>query len=251
MVKIVPLDKERHAGKGWVRPVGYNFAAGETLVPLSGSELSHAVSAMPIGFIERGGHYAPVALMGLTKEANVFVGPAGQWLGGYVPAVLRSYPFSLGRAAGREQPVVCIDEDSGLVVDETAPNAETFFDAAGNPSPTTNSITEFLQRIEQDQTTTDLAVAALAEAHVLKPWALTVPVGEQQITVEGLYQVDEAALNRLDDATFLKLRKTSGLPVAYAQLLSTGQVSVLARFNLIQKQLLQSGQTTAQSPVSQ
>jgi hypothetical protein len=189
--------------------------------------------------------------MGLTKEANVFVGPAGQWLGGYVPAVLRSYPFSLGRVAGRDQPVVCIDEDSGLVVDETAPNAETFFDAAGNPSSTTNSVTEFLQRIEQDQTPTDLAVAALAEAHVLKPWALTVPVGEQQITVEGLYQVDEAALNRLDDASFLKLRKTSGLPVAYAQLLSTGQVSVLARFNLIQKQLLQSGQAAAQSPVSQ
>ena len=47
---------------------------------------------------------------------------------------------------------------------------------------------------------------------MIKPWALTVPVGEQQITVEGLHQVDEAALNRLDDATFLKLRKTSGLP---------------------------------------
>ena len=64
-------------------------------------------------------------------------------------------------------------------------------------------------------------------------------------------QVDEAALNRLDDATFLKLRKTSGLPVAYAQLLSTGQINVLARLNLIQQQLLQPGQAGAELPVTQ
>jgi hypothetical protein len=251
MVNIVPLDKERHAGKGWVRPVGYNFAAGDTLVPLSASEFALAVPAMPIGFIERGGHYAPVALMGLTKEANVFVGPAGQWLGGYVPAVLRSYPFSLRRVEAQEQPIVCIDEDSGLVVEETAPNAEKFFDAAGNPAPTMNWVAELLHRIEQDQTATDLAVAALAEARLIKPWALTVPMGKQQVTVNGLHQVDEAALNRLDDASFLKLRKTSGLPVAYAQLLSTGQINVLARLNLIQQQLLQSGRAGAELPVTQ
>jgi hypothetical protein len=251
MVNIVPLDKGRHAGKGWLRPVGYDFAAGDTLIPLSGSEFSHAVAAMPVGFIERGGRYTLVALTGLTKEANAFVGPGGQWLGGYVPAILRGYPFSLGRSEGRKQPIVCIDEDSGLIVDETATNAEAFFDTAGNPSPTTSWITEFLNRIDQDQTTTDLAVAALAEAGVLRPWALTVPVGKQQITVGGLHQVDESALNRLDDVTFLKLRKTSGLLVAYAQLLSAGQVNVLARLNLIQQQLLQSGQPVVESLVPQ
>jgi hypothetical protein len=251
MVNIVPVDKERHAGKGWVRPVGYNFAAGDTLAPLSGSELAQAVAAMPIGFVEHDGRYILVALTGLTQGTNVFVGPAGQWLCGYVPAVLRSYPFFLRRLEGSEQSLVCIDEDSGLLVDDTMQNVEKFFDADGGPSPTTNWITEFLHRIQQDQTTTDLAVAALAEADVIKPWGLTVPIGKQQVTVNGLHQIDEAALNRVDDATFLKLRKASSLIVAYAQLLSMGQVNVLARLSLIQQQLMQPGQDSSSAPLSQ
>ena len=250
MVNVVPLDQKRHAGKGWIRPVGYNFAAGDTLAPLSGSEFAHAVLAMPIGFIDRAGHYLPVALMGLTKGTNIFVGPTGQWLGGYVPAVLRSYPFSLGRIEGREQPIVCVDEDSGLIVEETAPNAEKFFDADGRPSPTTNWITDILHRIEQDQAATNLAVAALTEARVIRPWALSIPVGKQQVTVNGLHQFDETALNRLEDEIFLKVRKALGLLVAYAQLLSMAQVNVLARLSLIQQQLLEPGEGSTETPLS-
>lgn len=245
MVNIVPLDKARHSSKGWLRPTGYTFAAGDALAPLSASEFAHAVPAMPIGFIEQGGHYFPVALMGLTKGTNVFVGPAGQWLGGYVPAVLRTYPFSLRRAEGSEQSIVCIDEDSGLLTDEAAQNAEKLFEPDGRPSPTTHWVTEFLHRIEQDQIVTDLAVGALAQAGVIKPWALTVPVGQQQVTVSGLHRIDEAAFNALDDSTFLKLRKASGLIVAHGQLFSTGQVNVLARLGLIQQQMLQQGQANS------
>ena len=103
MVKFVPFDKERHAGKAG-SPGRYILRCGRRLGPPERLRIADAVPAMPIGFIERGGHYSPVALMGLTKEANVFVGPAGQWLGGYVPAVLRTYPFRLP-SAGREQPL--------------------------------------------------------------------------------------------------------------------------------------------------
>ena|GEM_PF-6732518 len=37
--------------------------------------------------------------------------------------------------------------------------------------------------------------------------------------MEGLYRVDEAALNALPDETLLTLRKTGALPLAYAQAL--------------------------------
>src|SRR4051812_12043050 len=114
MVKVVPVDKERHRGKGWRRPMGYSFISNDLVVPVGGSEFPYAVLAMPIGFIEQSGHYVPVALMGLSQGKNVFVGPAGQWLGSYVPAVVRSYPFSLSREDGQEG-TLCFDEDSGLV----------------------------------------------------------------------------------------------------------------------------------------
>lgn len=76
---------------------------------------------------------------------------------------------------------------------------------------------------------------------MIKPWPLTMQVGDQQITVNGLHTVDEAALNALDDATFLKLRKASSLLIAYGQLLSIVQVQGLARLTLMQQQIRSGG----------
>ena len=159
-----------------------------------------------------------------------------------MPAVLRSYPFSLRRTGETEPPILCIDEDSDLIVDDAGENAEKFFEADGTPSSSSKALTEFLGRLAHDQTVTALAVAALQEAGVIKPWPLTVPLGNQQVSVGGLHCVDEKALNALDDATFLNLRKASALVIAYGQLLSMGQVSVLARLSLVQQQTAQAGQ---------
>jgi hypothetical protein len=40
----------------------------------------------------------------------------------------------------------------------------------------------------------------------------------RQVAAKGLHRIDEAKLNALDEATFLKLRKSSWLILAYAQL---------------------------------
>ncbi len=250
MAKSVPVSRERHSGKGWRHPAGYGFVAADTIAPLGGSEFAHAAAAMPIAFIERSGHFLPVALLGLAKGSNVFVGPGGQWLGGYVPAVLRAYPFSLMRGEGSEQTFLCVDEDSGLIVDGDGETVEKFFEPDGSPSAMTNTLTDFLHSIEQDQIQTDLAVTALAEAGVIKPWPLTAPVGNQQVTVSGLYRVDEPALDALDDATFLKLRKASSLPVAYGQILSMGQAGVLSRLSAIRERVAQPAQAPTDLPLA-
>jgi len=242
MAKIVPVDRERHAAKGWRRPQGYDFAAADVLAPLGESEFAQAVLAMPIGFVEKSGHHVPVVLMGLAKGRNVFIGPGSQWLGGYVPAVFRTYPFSLVHREGSEETILCVDEDSGLIVDEGEENAEKFFEEDGSPSAIINTLTDVLGRIEEDQTKIDLAVAALAEAGVIKPWPLTATVGNQQVTVSGLHQIDEVALNALDDAAFIKLRKASSLVIAHGQLLSMGQVGVLSRLSALQRQMEQPAQ---------
>jgi hypothetical protein len=233
MVKIVPVDRERHARKGWRRPQGYDFAASDVLAPLGGSEFAQAVLAMPIGFVEKSSHYVPVALLGLTKGTNLFIGPGSQWLGGYVPSLLRTYPFSLVRQEESDETILCVDEDSGLIVDEGEENVEKFFEADGSPSAISYTLKNVLRRIERDQIETDLAVSALAEAGVIKPWPLTAAAGNQQVRVNGLHQIDELALNALSDATFIKLRKASSLVIAHGQLLSVGQVSVLSQLSAL------------------
>jgi hypothetical protein len=239
MVKIVPVARDHHGRKRWRRPNGFGFAANLAVAPLGGSEFSQAIGTLPIGFIEGSpGSYMPVAVLALTKGGNLFVGPGGQWLGGYIPVVLRAYPFSPIRTDNGEGGALGIDEDSGLIVDiGDGEGLEEFFETDGTLAPTTKAITELVHFSERDQLTTAQAVSALAEAGVIKPWPLTMQVGDQQITVGGLHSVDEAALNALDDATFLKLRKASSLVIAYGQLLSMVQVHGLARLTLMRQQM--------------
>ena len=246
MVKIVPVNRERHARKGWRRPQGYDFAAADVLALIGESEFAQAVLAMPIGFVERSGHYVLVALMGLAKGRNLFIGPGSQWLGGYVPAVFRTYPFSVVRQEGSEETLLCVDEDSGLIVDEGEENAEKFFEEDGSPSAIVNTLRDVLHQIEQDRTKINLAVAALAEVDVIKPWPLTAAVGDQQVTLTGLHQIDKVALDALDDATFINLRKASSLIIAHGQLLSMGQVSALSQLGALHKRMEQPAQLGAE-----
>jgi len=60
--------------------------------------------------------------------------------------------------------------------------------------------------------------------------------------VRGLFRINEGALNALDDAAFVKIRKAGALPLAYMQLLSMGRMSVFEQLNTVQQQLAQAHQ---------
>jgi hypothetical protein len=241
MVNMVTVSRERHGGKRWRSPPGgYAFAATQALIPLVGLEFSAAAVAMPIAFVEHSGRYVPVAVLSPVQGRNLFIAPSGQWLGLYVPAALRSYPFRLGRIDSSDQVTLCIDEDSGWVVDASADaSAPRFFEEDGSPSAAAKATLEFLRQVEQSRSQTDAAVAALAEARLLQPWPLTVTLGKQQVTANGLYRVDEVALNAVSEETFLKLRNASALVLAYAQLISTHTTAALGQMAMLQQQLAQ------------
>lgn len=133
-MNIVAVCRERHAGKGWRHAGGYAFAATQSVVPLVGAEFTSAAVAMPIAFMQHDGRYVPVAVTSPFQGRNLFVAPNGHWLGSYVPAALRSYPFCLCRGQGSDQVVLCIDEDSGWVVDAGADGVARLFEEDGSPS---------------------------------------------------------------------------------------------------------------------
>jgi len=236
MSRLVPITREGHSQKRWRRNESYAFAASESVVPLVGTEFSKAAFAMPIAFIERSERFVPVAVLSLSPGRNLFVGPAGQWLGPYIPASLRAYPFRFARVEGENAPVLCIDEDSGLIVDADD-QTEQFFAPDGGPSAAVQRVWRFLTELEASRTQTDLAVSALASAGVIQPWQLSVNIAGQDKAVKGLFRVDEATMNALDDESFLKLRKSSALPLAYLQLHSMVRVEIFEALGRLQQQL--------------
>jgi hypothetical protein len=238
MTKLVAVSKSTHSQKVWRRPAGYQFVANESLVPIVLGEVKQVGSWMPIVFVEQNGRYAPMGMMCPVAKQNLFVAPDGQWLGGYVPAALTSYPFRLMRREGSEQMALCIDEDSGLVRDADE-KGENFFTADGKPSPAVSQLVEFLRRIDGSRMATELAIASLAEAGVIERWPLQVQVGDKKAGINDLYRVNESALGELDDEGFLKLRKTGALRLAYAQIMSMQQIDRFDQLMRLRQQLAQ------------
>jgi hypothetical protein len=227
MPQLTPITKQNHADKSWTRFSTYTFASKDNLAPLAGAEIAKAVSTLPIAFAKHKDHFLLVAVLSLFPGTNLFVAPDGRWLGGYVPSIFRGYPFQLAKAEGKDDLILCVDEDSGLVKNDKS--GEPFFDHTGEVSKPVKDIMNFLNQVEQNKAATNLAVAALADAGVITEWPLKIKQGDQEKPVTGLYRIDEEKLNALDDAQFLKIRKAGALPIAYAQLLSMGNIQVFLK----------------------
>ena len=236
MPQFTAISRDSHAGKKWQRFKSYGFASKVVLAPVVGVEVARAALALPLAFLQEAERFVLVAVLSLKPGRNMLVGPDGRWLGGYVPACLRGYPFRLLPQQGTDQIVLCIDTDSGLVVDGDAAG-EDFVGPDGNISPALKKVLDFLNQLERSRQATEVAVSALAEAGVIQPWPIKLKAEQGERAVTGLYRVDEVALNALAEDVFLKLRKASALPIAYAQMLSAGQLGIFEHLARLQAQL--------------
>ncbi len=216
MSSLHPVSLSRHGAMRWQRYSSYAFAAGDAVCPLVAQELPKAAMALPLAFVASGEEIVPVAVLGLQPGSNLFVASDGRWLGGYVPAAYRGYPFALANTEDGQQ-VLCIDEDSGLLGDSAG---EAFFAEDNLPAPALADVLNFLTQVAANRQATRRICALLKEHGVVQPWPVKLQTAEGEQAVAGLLRVDEAALNALPAEALLALREAGALPLAYCQLLS-------------------------------
>lgn len=233
MSEIQPITAARHTQRRWHPAPEFRFSASTSLVPLSIAEVGHATLAFPLAFIEHNQHWTLAAVLGLFPTENLYVDSGGKWLGRYVPASVRFYPFLLG-SQGSGDATLCIDEASGLVTE--GGDGMPFFDPSGDLNPTVTQISSFLVEAARGEAVMMRASEMLVKAGVIETWPITLQddAGEQQVA--GLHRINEAALNGLDDATSSELRRSGVLGIAYAQLLSMGNLSQLGQFAQVRAQ---------------
>jgi len=225
MANIIAVSREQHANKHWKRYSSYSFAAGDAVVPLVVQELSRACLSLPIGFVKSPNGFQIVAVQGLQPGSNLRVAPDGRWQGSYVPAAYRSYPFVLANTEdGRK--VLCIREDSGLI-SET--EGEPFFDEEGKAAKPVQDVLNFLEQVSVSAQHTARLCALLAEHDLIQPWSVQLKADTGEQTVQGLFRVDEAALNALPAEAFEALRQGGALPLIYCQLLSMQHLAGLGK----------------------
>lgn len=229
MSNLQAITKTEFANKSWQRNPNFLFSAKDAVCPLCASEIPRAMMDMPLAFLCTNGEYSIVAVQGLEQGTNFFLNADGQWLGNYIPAAYRGYPFVLASNEAEEgQLVLCIDKDSGLLSEDDS--AEPFFDEGGELSPTVKELMEFLSSVRAGRHASALICKDLLEHELFKPWDLQFELEAGTKRIEGLFCIDETALNELSDEAFAELRRSGAIPFIYCQLLSMQRISILTQF---------------------
>lgn len=215
-MNLQAIAPDSHGDKLWRRPDNYLFAAWDAVVPLVASEAPTAQLTYALGFMvaER---VTLVAVQGLRPGNNLFVAADGRWLGSYIPAVYREYPFHLVESQDGKL-VFCVDEESDCIGNE---KGEVFFDEEGKLSEALTARLSFLRKLDAERRVTEKIASFLNDVKLLQPWNITVKTETGEEALTGLFRIDENALNILDPVVFLQLRSMGALPMIYCQLLST------------------------------
>lgn len=219
--KLVPLDRQRHAAYGLPAGEDHRWCARLNAVHLNAVEFAKAAADYPIAFVrdEDSGEYAPVAVLGLRSQQNLFVGADGRWRRHcYVPATVRRHPFciaELPQPKGPPQRLVCVEE-AGL-----ARGGTPLFKADGSPSPAWEQTQRLLEAIEGARLQTRVLSRRIEALGLLTPFdALALPRQGQRMRLQGLFRVDEERLQAVPGRDLRVLMRKQELRAIYAHLLS-------------------------------
>lgn len=225
--KPVALDRQNHRQlRLKASPTGFAFAASTIAIPLAIVEFPQTVLEYPIVFgIGEKGPGTPIALMGVREKENLYIDENGKWLGNYVPAFVRRYPFVLNIDPETSAPLVLIDEAfDGLSTTE----GDRMFEEDGAETELTKSMLAFLGDFKMQGEMSNEFMTRLRKLDLLVPQSVAINrVEESPITLDGFHIVDEKRLAALDDATTLELVRSGDLARIHTHLLSLNNIQKL------------------------
>ncbi|HEX7689581.1 MAG TPA: SapC family protein [Burkholderiaceae bacterium] len=171
-------------------------------------EFAEAARDFPILFVkaapdeEGKDTIAPVIVFGMRPGENVFL-KDGQWQAGYLPALLRAYPFTMARIENSDRWAMVFDNSwKGFSRTEGTP----LFDEKGEASEMLNNVHKFVQELEADVERTRQACVYLQQKNLLKPMRFDATLANgETLSVDGFMTLDEEAFAKLGDKDIAEL----------------------------------------------
>ena len=99
-MQVLAVTLGNHAHKSWRAALTYEFAAVWAMQPVVQAEAEKVAANFPMAFHQRDGTWDLVALLGVQPGHSLAVSRQGQWLGRYIPALIRAHPFTLATPQG-------------------------------------------------------------------------------------------------------------------------------------------------------
>lgn len=227
-LNVVPVNKERHAATRIKDLTDFRFASQFHIAYVTMHEFMRGASAFPVVFLhdKDRDEFRPVALLGLNAGENLFVDALGQWLGSYVPAIVRRHPFALAPAAQDGQYVVCIDESSPML---SHSEGAALFDPQGAPTQVLENVKLYLGEMRKMDALTQQFCRFLASHQLFTPLNMRVRDKDKLKNVAGCFVVNEERVNQLSDELHLEMKRQGYLAPIYAQLISLAQIERLVK----------------------
>ncbi len=221
------LDREQHRQTKLQLPVtDWSVASRLNALFVAAVEFGDVAREYPIVFIRAGKGedgkdlIASIAVLGMVTGQNLYQN-AGQWRATYMPAVLRCYPFCIGRL-DNTQFAICVDTAwAGVNTTE----GDALFNADGQATELLQNMQKHLEALETEVQRTRMVGQRLLDLDVLKDMRFdaTLPDGRQH-SVDGFLTVDEAKMQALPDEVVGQLHREGVLGLVHAHWVSLGHM---------------------------
>lgn len=224
---LVPVNKETLAGKR-LKPISsYDFLRKVPFCEIFAGEGPNVAAQFPIVFVKQGDAYVLAALFAHRPDDNLFVNAAGQWIGGFLPAALRRYPFAVGQTQDGT-PVLLIEDASGLLAED---EGEPLFgeDQSKEMESPVGRVLALSGWINAQIQITKPLVAKIAAAGLLEPATFNFVEDGEQKSTGGFFVVEEKKLMALSAEVLQDLKAANVMPLIYMHLGSLLHVPVLQR----------------------
>lgn len=231
----VVVDRNEHRSLRMRVPVtDWTVASKLNAVFVAGVEFGDAAREYPLVFVQAGldddGQHAiaPIAVLGMVKDENLFIENKA-WRALYMPAVLASYPFAIGRLDA-ERFAICFDGAwSGL----SGTEGEPLFTPEGEATAFVQQVQARLEALEQETQRTRLMCRRLRDLDLLREMRFdaTMPDGSQ-FAVDGFLTVDDKKLDALDTEQVMELHRSGLLGLVHAHYVSMGNMRKLLDWHI-------------------
>ena len=226
--RTVPVSSERHLD--WSVSVGdnYSFARSTNTAPLLANEFAAAANEFLIVFTGEEDNIITSCVLGIRKGENTYVSRKNTWLGQYIPAFFRRYPFvfSTNKIENSEQLTLCIDEEFNGFNNED--RGERLFDSEGQRSFYLKKMLEFCKEFQAQYNTSVRFAQHMHNLGILEPTRVKFKAADGKLSaLAGFKTINREKLKNLPGHVLVDMTKTQELDLCYLHLQSLSNLERL------------------------
>ena len=236
MNKIIQLNKKEHKTFNLERSFNYSFCERDNLCPVTMAEIPHIIQQAPLVFVKNDQDiFGVFMLQSYTQEANNFCDKKGKWIGPYIPAHYRQYPFYLADSMSGKEKIFCFDQSSNLINEKISKTSVPLFDEQGDLTDHIKNVINFVKEIEQNKKVTQKIVNAIEKNSLFEKWNLKIKSQDKEVSVNGLWTINKTKLATLPENALSELHKLNAFELIYGHFFSLYKGQGIANLPTLQK----------------